>query len=321
MDIKRSQFSLTSEDKLKGAIIGAIVGDALGVPFEFLNPEKIYKKRVKSMYHGGYHNQPSGTWSDDSSLILCTLDSLSNGYDLKDIGNKFKDWLYLSKYTPYGIVFDCGNTISQSIHLINKGIFTGLNSENNCGNGSLMRIIPLLFIMNNNMEKRFEIIKDVSSLTHSHIRCIIACNIYMEYALNLILYGDKYEAYEKMRLTIKDVFKEYKSELEVFSRILDNDIGKYPQSSFNGKGYVVNTLEISLYSFLTTDNYADSVIKAILFGYDTDTNACVTGGLSGLYYGLNNIPKKWIDKLAKVDEIYELLNNSYKKIIKNKFHF
>lgn len=299
----------TNKDVLKGAIIGAIIGDSLGVPFEFKTKEEIKKVKFKTI----------DKWSDDSSMILCTMESLTEleDYSTKHIADKYIKWLYEGYWTPQGIVLDCGSTTAYALRLYRRnGILTGDNNENSCGNGSLMRIIPLLFYVHKNMENRFEIINEFSSITHSHIRCIIGCSIYIEYALNLLNGMDKINAYQKMKEIILEKYKDYEDELYLYSRVLYNNIFEYDKDTFSGSGYIIHTLESSLYSFMTSKNYKDSIIKSISFGEDTDTIACITGGLSGIYYGYDNIPKKYIDKLPRRDDILELLeqfNDVYKK--------
>ena len=69
----------------------------------------------------GTHNQPKGTWSDDSSLLLCTVESLLNGFDLADMGRRFVRWNTEGYWTPWGSVFDIGGTTRQAINELAKG--------------------------------------------------------------------------------------------------------------------------------------------------------------------------------------------------------
>ena len=285
---------------LKGSLLGAIMGDALGVDYESK------PKRDKSKV-----SLDTGKFSDDSSMILCTMESLTEikNYSSKDIGDKYIKWLYEGYWTPQGIVLDCGRTTAYSLRQYrNKGYFDGDMSENSCGNGSLMRIIPIVFYINKNTENKFDIIQEFSSITHPHIRCVIGCSIYIEIALNLLNGMNKLEAYDKMKNIIIEKYKEYPDELNLYSRILYNDIYKYDKETFSGSGYIVSTLESSLYSFINSRSYIDSIKTAISFGEDTDTIACITGGLSGMYYGYKSIPKIYIYKLDRNDEIIELIN-------------
>lgn len=295
-------LSKESDNKrdLKGSIMGAIIGDAVGVNYEL-----VPKKNKKEIY------LEVGKFSDDSSMILCTMESLSNlkDYSSKDIADTFLKWLYEGYWTPQGIVLDCGRTTAYSLrHYKEKGVFAGDDSENSCGNGSLMRIMPVLFYINKNRDERFNIISEFSSITHPHIRCIIGCAIYSEIALNLLDGMDKIKAYNSMKKVILEKYSEYEEELKLYSRILNNNIYEYNENTFTGRGYIVDTLETSIYSFINSKNYVDSIKIAISFGEDTDTIACITGGLSGMYYGYDSIPKRYINKLDRKDDIIELLN-------------
>ena len=302
------------KNNVYGAIMGAIVGDAIGLPFEFKSKGEIKKQDIRKLKTRGYHNQPIGAWSDDSSMILCTMESMLNGYSYMNIGDKFCEWKYKAHWTPYGILFDIGDTTAKAIMNINlRKDYSGLSEENNCGNGSLMRIIPILFYIKDNRNERFDIIKEVSSLTHSNMICVIACSIYLEMCLNILDGYDKKVAYTKMKATIIDYYKEYDLELKSFHNILYKDILDINKDELSGSGYVIHTLESALYSFLSTKNFKQAIYNAILLGDDTDTVASITGGISGLYYGYNKIPKKWKNLIVKKEEIYNLTDMFYLK--------
>ncbi len=178
------------ENTIKAGIFGVCVGDALGVPVEFRSREQLKRSPVTKMRALGTHHQPAGTWSDDSSLMLCLADSLFTEYNLEDIALKFLQWYNAEIWTPHGRVFDIGIATSQAIHRISKGVsptLCGGTTEFDNGNGSLMRILPLLFYIKDfSIEKRFDTVKDVSSITHGHIRSVLACFIYLELALEIL---------------------------------------------------------------------------------------------------------------------------------------
>lgn len=181
-------FNINKNKKdIKGAIMGAVVGDALGVPFEFMDKEDIDISLINKLDKRGRWGQQKGTWSDDSSMILCTMESLCTKYDIHDIGDTYVKWVREGYWTPFGITYDIGSTVGYSIRQISRGDYSGTDDENKCGNGSLMRIIPLSIYLYNHPEiDKFQAIKEFSSLTHSHIRCIIGCAIYTEIVFNLL---------------------------------------------------------------------------------------------------------------------------------------
>lgn len=319
-------------NKVKDSFFGFCVGDALGVPVEFLSRETISKNPVISMREYGTHNQPPGTWSDDSSLAFCLAESLLKGYDLNDIANNFVKWYNEDFWTPHGNVFDVGVATSIAITNFQKNrnpYMSGGKAETDNGNGSLMRILPLIFyIKDKPIEERFKIVSEVSGITHAHIRSVLGCFIYTEFALQLLSGLEKYQAYKSMQETINKFLNDYQicsiEEINRFHRILENSIMdyeirpiyKYEENEISSGGYVLHTLEASIWCFLITDNYSDSVLKAVNLGSDTDTTGCVTGGLSGLYYSLDNIPAEWIDKIVRKNDITSLadkLNTIYCK--------
>ncbi len=307
---------------IESTFLGLTIGDALGVPVEFQDRKHLKNFPVMGMREFGSHNQPMGTWSDDSSLTFCLAESLCKKYDVNDIAKNFAKWYSEILWTPHGKVFDIGIATNQAITDFIKGtpaLLAGNKGEFDNGNGSLMRISPIAFyIKNMPIEKRFDIIKDVSSITHGHIRSVISCFIYVEYMLDLMVNTDKHNAYAKMQKRVNDFLNMNpicsQSEIDKFHRILENPINNYviepvyslKEKEISSSGYVLNTLEASLWCFLNTDNYKDTVLKAVNLGGDTDTTACVVGALAGLHYGKENIPNDWIEKLVKKDDIINL---------------
>jgi ADP-ribosyl-[dinitrogen reductase] hydrolase len=188
---------------IKDAIIGVAVGDALGVPVEFIARDKLLISPVTNMIGYGTHNQPPGTWSDDTSLTLCLAEMLCNGYSIKRLAGYFVNWREYGFYTAHGNVFDIGIATSASIQNIITGtppLLAGGNDEQSNGNGSLMRILPLLFFIKDKpIEERFRYTSEVSSVTHRHIRSIISCFIYLEFARYVLEGNDKKDAYRLMQ--------------------------------------------------------------------------------------------------------------------------
>ena len=149
----------------------------------------------------------------------------------------------------------------------------------------------------------------VSSITHAHIRSVIACFYYLEFARLLIKAMDKFEVYATLKKEIPahlDALGISRDEVHHFKRLLSSDIFFIKENEIKSSGYVTETLEASIWCLLTTDSYASAVLNAVNLGEDTDTIAAVTGGLAGLHYGYEQIPKEWIDVLARKEDIEEL---------------
>jgi ADP-ribosyl-[dinitrogen reductase] hydrolase len=298
---------------IKSALFGLAIGDALGVPVEFESREYLKLNPVTDMIGNGTYNQPPGTWSDDSSLTFCLTEGLINGYDINRIGEYFKNWLNQNFWTAHGEVFDVGITTENAIERLQEGCkpeLAGGAEESDNGNGSLMRILPLVFYLDNkSIFKRFTITQQVSSITHRHIRSVIACFYYLEFARKIWRGKDKFKAYEELKKEIPEFLENLDipaAEIEVFNRLLNGNISEKEESEINSSGYVLHTLEASIWCLLTSDNYQEAVLKAVNLGGDTDTTAAVTGGLVGILYGYDTIPENWIKQLARNLEIENL---------------
>ncbi len=306
---------------IKSALIGVAVGDALGVPVEFKHRDTIALNPVTDMNGYGTYNQPPGTWSDDSSLTFCLAEALTQNFDLNIIGNNFIKWLHHNFWTARGEVFDVGISTRQAIFNLEQSIqpeLAGGFDESSNGNGSLMRILPLLFyILNKPINERFEIIKQVSSITHGHIRSVIACFYYLEFAQQIIEGNDKFEIYKNLQSNITNYLTTLSinpSEIALFDRLLKNEIHKLSSDKIESSGYVLHTLEASIWCLLTTDSYKEATLKAVNLGSDTDTTGAVTGGLAALLYGFENIPAEWTKQIARKDDIENLAERFANKL-------
>ena len=237
-------------------IFGLVVGDALGVPVEVKSREQLKAEPVTDMREYGTYHLPRGTWSDDSSMTLATLDSLINGYNLEDIMDRFVIWMLKEQYTAIGEVFDIGYTTSLAI---NKYLLTcdleicGCELEDSNGNGSLMRILPICLYL---FEKRasmseneiIHIVHQVSGLTHKHDRSKMACGLYYFCVKSILESGKK--LLPKLQDGILEGIKFYErnsmcsEEHHYFARLADlKTFGLYDESEIKSTGYVVDSLE------------------------------------------------------------------------------
>lgn len=292
--------------KFYNGIMGLVVGDALGVPVEFRKRDTY---EVTDMIGFGTYNQKPGTWSDDSSLTLATVESMGRmgKVDPMDIMKNFLDWLEDGWFTPYGDVFDVGGATRRAITRFSKGtkpLDCGGKTRMDNGNGALMRILPVAMLPDNG-DKQAKI-QNVAHLTHAHFISDFACMIYTAIVENL------------MKGSPNDVavlagIQRYKEQLDNVSML--SEFGKLEQIEWlertfvKSSGYVVDTLEAALWCFLNTETYRDCVLAAVNLGEDTDTVAAVAGGLAGIYYGTGGeagIPENWIEQIARKDWIKEI---------------
>ena len=173
----------------KGSYYGFIVGDAMGVPLEFEERRKLLENPVTKMEGNRSYDVPKGSWSDDSSMMIATMDSIisKSEIDYDDLMSKFSEWISYSKYTAVDEVFDIGRTTLRAIVRFQDGISSlecGLEGENYNGNGSLMRMIPIAFYASVKELCESDIIDlvfNVSSLTHRHEISKLGCYIFVRY--------------------------------------------------------------------------------------------------------------------------------------------
>ena len=312
-------MTMKMQKKITDAVLGLAVGDALGVPAEFYNREERKADPVTGMRGGGYHNQKPGTWSDDTSMALALMDSLTRrGFDTEDQMRCYVDWLWSGKYTARGEVFDVGGTTSRTIDRFASGTPAdecGEKGENTCGNGSLMRVMPMaLYLYGRGQgelnDETAAMIHRSSAVTHAHPRCQMACGVYCAVAFRLCR-GE--EAREAVANGVKDALAYYKDKTEFAGVYGDftslTTIGTWPEQMVQSGGYALHTLQAALWCLLTTDSYAECVLQAVNLGRDTDTTATVAGGLAGLLYGEESIPNEWLAVLARRDDIRQMCSD------------
>lgn len=265
---------------VKDSLYGFIVGDAMGVPVEFEDREKLINKPVTSMLGYGSHDVEAGVYNE---------------------------------YTATNKIFDIGMTTKYALikyfnNKIDATMCGGTNINEN-GNGSLMRMLPIaLYCFYKNIKddnEIFTLVKNSSSITHAHDISILGCYIYVRYVISLLETKNKISSYNFIKKLDYSMFIE-EVKLE-YSRILFSDISTLNINDVNSSGYVVDTLEAVFWIILNCSNYNESIIGAINLGGDTDTIGAITGSIAGILYGYDNISKRWISKLKNKDYIDEII--------------
>jgi len=297
--------------KLLGGLWGVLVGDAFGLTFQFTS-----RLAIEADYP-----QPEeipmldGLWSDDSSLTLATAHALTGGYEIERIAKNFLRWYYNGEFTPRGYTFDQGNTTSRAIERIAQGIpplKAGGNGERDNGNGSLMRILPVAYYAYfklSSVKDRLRLIHEVSMITHAHPRSLIGCGIYSLIIWNILKGMDKMEAYLEAIPTAENFYTgSFAQELAHYERVLSGRIHEVDRAKIRGSGYVVHTLEASLWAFLRNESFTNAVKEVVSLGEDADTTGAVTGGLAGTYYGIESVPQEWLEKIESPDQVEEILS-------------
>lgn len=310
-------------DARVGGLIGLLVGDALGVPFEFKTPNLLPPGyQIEMMPPEGFRRAhagvPVGTWSDDGSQALALLASLlAHGrFSLIDFADRLVKWLDDGYLAVDGIVFDCGIQTAKALRQLNDGVSpreSGGASEWDNGNGSLMRVLPLALWHTGPDEALVRDAHLQSLPTHSHPRSLVACAFYCLVARGYLSAKANPWTWADQRL--EEIYTVWPDERERRGLLVELDVlRRFPKTDQpRGTGYVLDTLW-SARNALEEDSFEDVARTAILFGHDTDTTAAVACGLAGVRLGLGGIPARWLHRLRGF-EIVEPLIFGLRKVL------
>lgn len=306
---------MVTKQQITDGIYGFAVADALGVPHEFKHRRAMAVRPCTGMAEYGSHDMPRGTWSDDTSMTLASLDGLAaleDTADLLPVMERFAGWLLNDEFTVDGL-FDIGGTCRCAISRYINGTpwdKCGCDGERDNGNGSLMRIFPAAVYSINRLGGIDEdFISRMSALTHAHEISTVACNIYSRVVAALTR-GEGIE-----QCVADAVAKSDANGLAAFDRLRDPGFFDIPESGIKSSGYVIDTLEAALWCVRNTSSYRDCEITAVNLGGDTDTVAAVAGCLAGIIYGADGIPGEWLDALLGKDKIESALQKFLSAVI------
>ncbi|HSP46779.1 MAG TPA: ADP-ribosylglycohydrolase family protein [Clostridiaceae bacterium] len=298
------------KEKIMGALIGVVVGDAVGMPVQFEPRENRKRRPVTDMEGWGCFHMAPGSWSDDSSLTLCLTESLLEaGVDPEDAARRFVSWYDHGYWTPGGFSFDIGGGTADAMENLKRGasaLESGPSHRRANGNGSLMRIMPAALYLAEKPEKEmFKGIWDLSGITHGHALSRTACFLYALMTRELLEGSDAMTAYRAL-CTKKDELVGKGLHTEAFERILGGGLHLIPEEGIRSSGYVIDSLEAALWCLLTGRTYKETILHAVNLGEDTDTIAAIAGGLAGILYGREGIPEEWVQTLVRREDILEL---------------
>ncbi|MDE7423614.1 MAG: ADP-ribosylglycohydrolase family protein [Lachnospiraceae bacterium] len=300
-------------NKFQSGLYGLLIGDALGVPYEFHSAAEIPPYSDIEMtpplgFERAHRRVEPGTWSDDGAQALCLLDSIitCGKFDLKDFSDKLLCWYQEGKWAVDGMVFDIGIQTSEALMAYKSGMVPekcGMVRPDGKGNGALMRTLPLA-LWHNGTDK--ELVIDAHSqclITHGNICNQVCCALYCLVARSLLNDLDFDQALENGVQVLRNIYREmpeYEQELEWSVRPDEPWEG-------SGSGYVVDCLRSAFMIMKRATSYEEAVKQAIMLGDDTDTTACVTGGLAGILFGFENIPSRWYNALRGKEEVESLV--------------
>jgi ADP-ribosylglycohydrolase len=303
------------EDRSRGAILGVLVGDALGVPVEGMGRDEF--RHVEGMQSGGSHGMPAGTWSDAGSLTLLTLESLvaMKGFDAADLGDRFLRWHFNRHWTARRVALGIGFTTREAIVRIREGkpaADAGLTDEDNNGSGSLKRMLPIVLHAHaRGLSPRDtgDLVHRASKITHAHPRAMLCCGLYALFLRALLEGKTAGDALEAMRTGAVELYASdpWNQEYRAVQNLMERNPRFLDRYDVKSSGYVVETLEAAIWCVLQRAELPAAVLEAVNLGGDSDGVAAVTGSLSGAIEGAGAIPEAWRKELARIDEIEELV--------------
>lgn len=294
---------LNISDRIRGGLMGALVGDALGVPVEFRNRSQLALDPVRGMRGFGTWNQPPGTWSDDGAMMMCTVEALARGGGASEVAAVFVRWMEEGYWAKRGVRFDIGGTTEDALCRVASGVpidESGGRAESSNGNGSLMRILPvaLRFGRAGDAELARQVMR-IGGITHAHLRSQLACVLYTTFVEGLLRGLSVVRSHAEAVRRFAPLVERNPQELHAFGRLMSGDFRNVPASEIKASGYVIHTLEAALWCLHQADGFNDAVLRAVNLGEDTDTTGCVVGGAAGVAFGYEAIPREWTDAVMQ----------------------
>ena len=284
--------------RLQGMFIGLAVGDALGAPVEFMTPGRF--EPVTGMRGYGTHNLPPGYWTDDTSMALCLADSLlqEHRYDSFDVMNRYQRWAAEGYRSSTGVCFDIGNQISSSLADYEQHSWVPAAAERTtaAGNGSIMRLAPVVMAavaVGQDAAGAKHLARISARETHYSVKTEDATEVFGEMLFRAVTARTKSEILPTGGVS------------EMIERMV-RGAGGLSAEEVEPSGYVLSTLQMAVWAFVTTDSFADGALACVNSGGDSDTVAAVYGQLAGAYYGLEGIPADWREELVQYQELLAL---------------
>lgn len=293
------------KDRSQGCLIGLAIGDAVGTTLEF-RPRDSYT-HLTDMIGGGPFSLPVGAWTDDTSMALCLAVSLleSEGFDAQDQMQRYSNWQHHGYMSSTGECFDIGGTVSDALRrfAITAEPMSGSTAANSAGNGSLMRLAPVVQYYYPDHDKVLQYSRESSRTTHGAAECLDACFIFAELLYRAIGGASKSSILDSVQI---------EDGSEYISSIARMSFKSMTRDQVKGSGYVSESLEAALWCFHQTENFRDAVLLAANLGDDADTTAAICGQISGAFYGASAIPDDWMGNLVMRDDIVEISEKLYR---------
>ncbi|MGB3393528.1 MAG: ADP-ribosylglycohydrolase family protein [Stenotrophomonas sp.] len=298
---------ISSERRYLGCLLGLACGDAVGTTVEFA-PRGSFAP-VTDMLGGGPFGLEPGQWTDDTSMAMCLAESLleCNGFDLADQLHRYVRWWKHGHLSSTGECFDIGSTAAGALyfHLRNGNLVADTDDPMMAGNGSLMRLAPVVLWLHPDTGSAIAHAARSSLTTHAAPEAVDCCRLLAAVICNALAGKHKDELLAGSL--------HHLSEPEV-RELAEGHYRRKAREQMCGSGYSVQSLEAALWCVHVTDSFEQAILTAANLGDDADTTAAITGQIAGALYGVEGIPLQWLATLHQAELIAGFAQRIYQHV-------
>ena len=300
-------MSISIQERFQGCLVGLAAGDALGTTLEFKKPGSF--KPIDDMVGGGPFKLKAGEWTDDTSMALCLAESLieCEGYHPKDQMERYVRWMDDGYLASNGWCFDIGRTTCNALKDFQRTQepYSGSTAENTQANGSLMRLAPVPMFFYKEPVEAIKRSGDSSRTTHAHKVCIDACRYFGALIVGALKGQSKEELLVQAPQVVEAIYWEDNPLSADIKLVAEGSYKSKKEEEIMGVGYAPKSLEAALWAFYHSTNFEDGALKAVNLGDDADTTGAIYGQIAGAFYGIENIPKSWREKIVMYEKMIE----------------
>ncbi len=301
-------------ERFRGSFIGLAIGDALGTTNQFLRPGTF--SSTTDMVGGGSFSLHAGQWTDDTSMALCLANSLleCQKFEPKDQLERYVRWWRQGYMSCTKRCYDIGGTTSSALSrfMKTKAEYCGSDRPNTSGNGSLVRLAPVVLYFAEEPLVALENAALSSRTTHAYPTCLDSCRYLAALMLGALHGLSKEEILSHTFSPTPGYWKNHPLGAPV-AHIKSGAYKAKPPQEIRGNGYVINSLEAALWSFANTNSFEEGALRAVNFGEDSISTGAIYGQLAGSFYGFRAIPPHWIQRLEQHNYLEQVADRLLEK--------
>ena len=297
----------TTKQRFEGALLGLATSDALGVPTAFKSPGQFAP--VSDMQGGGAFSLAPGVWTKHTSMALCLAESIieTRSFDPTDQLERYLRWWRTGHLSSTGDCIDVDTTMKAALRRFerNQEAYSGSTSFGTAGNGSLTRVVPVALVY---VQRPLEALQKASlssRTTHAAIEPMDACRYLTALILGALRGQPKKVLLEPRYSPIADVWE--KSPLvPLVDAVAAGSFREKEPPEITAGSFVVTSLEAALWAFCNSNSFEEGALLAVNLGEDSEAVGAIYGQLAGAYYGVNAIPGRWLERLAKLTLLQDM---------------